>query len=209
MNVVADLSDRLGEVREGVSLLAQEDEWDLGKDLPSEATEYRGPVAVEAWDPLVQASSKAWTYTEGGTPFLPTAKRSQGYVFLVEVAGAWEVWARFQVEGSSNVQFRVKKLATAPDLELAMAVAEDEAQERGGDVGALLADKGRAWRKSKPSEELIREAVRVGVPSRDIERILGSKAGGKAGKLSDHISRVKATKALDHNATKIKDRGSK
>ena len=63
--------------------------------------------------------------------------------------------------------------------------------------------------KSKPSEELIREAVRVGVPSRDIERVLSSKAGGKAGKLSDLVSRVKASKALDHNVVKIKERGSK
>jgi superfamily II DNA or RNA helicase len=210
INVVADLSDRLGEVRDGVSFLAQEDEWDLGRDIPSEATEYRGPVQVERWDPLVQASSKAWTYTEGGVPFLPTAKRSQGYVFLVEVAGAWEVWGR-EVggpKGRPGLAY-VARMGSAPDLELAMAVAEDEAQERGGDVGALLADKGRAWRKAKPSEELIREAVRAGVPSRDIERVLASKASGKAGKLSDLVSRVKASKALDHNAVKIKERGSK
>jgi superfamily II DNA or RNA helicase len=210
INVVADLSDRLGELREGVSLLAQEDEWDLGRGIESEATEYRGPVQVERWDPLVQASSKAWTYTEGGIPFLPTAKRSHGYVFLVEVAGAWEVWVREKFPlGGYSTPYRVARVAGAPDLELAMAVAEDEAQERGGDVGALLADKGRAWRKSKPSEELIREAVRAGVPSRDIERVLASKAGGKAGKLSDLVSRVKASKALDHNAVKIKERGSK
>jgi superfamily II DNA or RNA helicase len=209
MNVVADLSDRLGEVREGVSLLAQEDEWDLGKDIPAEDVLYRGPVRVEQWDPLVQASSKAWKYTEAGTPFLPTAKRSQGYVFLVEVAGAWQVWAReFSGVGPRHAA-RVVKLATAPDLELAMAVAEDEAQERGGDVGALLADKGRAWRKAKPSEEMIQQAVRVGVPWRDIERITASKAGGKAGKLSDLIDKVQASKALDHNVQKIKERGSK
>jgi superfamily II DNA or RNA helicase len=208
MNVVADLSDRLGELREGVSLLAQEDEWDLGKGIPDEATEYRGPVRVEQWDPLVQASSKAWTYTEGGTPFLPTAKRSQGYVFLVEVAGAWQVWSRDRA-GKAGTGMHVRRLATAPDLELAMAVAEDEAQERGGDVGALLADKGRAWRKAVPSGELYSEAVRVGVDPVAIQRILSSKAGGKAGKLSDLVSRVKATKALDHNVVKIKERGSK
>jgi superfamily II DNA or RNA helicase len=207
INVVADLSDRLGEVRDGQSFLAQEDEWDLGKHLPDESVVYSGPVRVEQWDPLVQASSKAWNYTAAGVPYLPTAKRSQGYVFLVEVAGAWQIWSRekFDKPGPS---FWVRKLATAPDLELAMAVAEDEAQERGGDIGALLADKARAWRKAMPSAAMYTEALRLGL-EKDIDRIRASKAGGKAGKLSDLISKVEATKALDHNAAKIKERGSK
>lgn len=206
---VADLSEKIGDVRDGVSLLAMEDEWDLGRDIePDEDTSYRGPVRVEAWDALVQASSKAWKYTAEGTPYLPTAKRSAGYVFLVERSTGWQVWARekFPLGGHSTAH-RVRGLATAPDLELAMAEAEDIAQEMGGDIGALLADKGRAWRKGIPSHQMIEQAARVGVPYAEVQKIITSKAGGKAGKLSDLIDRVTASKALDHNVRKIKERG--
>jgi superfamily II DNA or RNA helicase len=207
---VADLSENAGDVREGESFLEMEDRWDLGQDIPEDESQaYRGPVRVERWDPLVQASSKAWKYTAGGVPFLPTAKRTEGYVFLVERAGAWEVWARERREVlATGGPYRVSKLATAPDIELAMAVAEDEAQERGGDVGALLADKGRPWRKGRPTDAALAEARRELDP-KVIERIMSSKAGGKAGKLSDRIDIVKATRVLDRVVGKIKERGSK
>lgn len=200
---VADLSDRIGEVRDGTSFLAMEDEFDLGKDIePDEDMAYRGPVRVEQWDAIVQASSKAWKYTEDGVPFLPTAKRQMGYVFVVDTAAGHEVWAR----DATTKGARVHKLSTAPDLELAMAEAEDQAQEMGGDIGALLADKGRPWRKAVPSLEQLSEARRKGIPEAEIQKILASKASGKAGKLSDLMSRVEASKALDHNVTKIRER---
>lgn len=204
----ADLSENIGTVQDGVSLTVMEDQWDLGKDIPDESTTWSGPVRVEQWDPLVQASSKAWKYTVGGTPYLPTAKKQAGYVFLVQDAsGAWQVWSREigRLPARQNRAY-VSRLATAPDLELAMAVAEDEAQERGGDVGALLADKGRAWRKGKPTEKALAEARRLLDPA-DIDRIMSSKAGGKAGKLSDLIDRVTASRTLDPVTVKIKERG--
>jgi superfamily II DNA or RNA helicase len=204
---VADLSDRIGEVRDGTSFLAMEDEFDLGKDIePDVDMAYRGPVRVEQWDAIVQASSKAWKYTDGGVPFLPLAKRSALYVFVVDTANGYEVWAREIERLSRSNEFRVHKLSTAPDLELAMALAEDEAQELGGDIGALLADKGRPWRKAVPSLEQLSEARRKGIPEAEIQKILTSKASGKAGKLSDLIDRVTATRALDHNVTKIRER---
>jgi superfamily II DNA or RNA helicase len=204
---VADLSDRIGEVRDGASFLAMEDEFDLGKDIePDVDMAYRGPVRVEQWDAIVQASSKAWKFTDAGIPFLPLAKRSALYVFVVETTAGHEVWAREIERLSRSNGFRVRKLATAPDLELAMAEAEDQAQELGGDVGALLADKGRPWRKTVPSLEQLSEARRKGVPEAEIQKILTSKASGKAGKLSDLIDRVTATRALDHNVIKIRER---
>jgi superfamily II DNA or RNA helicase len=197
---VADLSDHIGESRDGQSFLAMEDEFDLGKDIEDEDNAYRGPVRVEQWDTLVQRSSKAWKYTAGGVPFLPVAKRGEGYVFIVDNT----VWLRRQYGGKA----RVSKLATAPDLELSMAIAEDEAQEAGGDIGALLADKTRPWRKAVPSLEALAAARRAGVPESDIQRILASKASGKAGKLSDLIDTMTATRVLDHNVTKIRERAS-
>jgi hypothetical protein len=88
-----------------------------------------------------------------------------------------------------------------------MAAAEDIAQDLGGDIGALLADKTRAWRKAMPSPEMTGEARRRGVPEREIGRILTQRAAGKAGKLSDLIDKVTASRSLDRVAQKIRERG--
>lgn len=200
---VADLSDKIGQVKDGQSFLAMEDEWDLGKDIePDVDNAWRGPVRVEAWDAMVQASSKAWKYTAGGVPFLPTDKFDRGYVYIVQTVAGWEIWSRMHVAGRRSHNVR---LSTAPDLELAMGLAEDEAQERGGDIGALLADKTRPWRKAVPSEAMVAEARRL-LDEVEVQKILSSKASGKAGKLSDLISRVKASRFLDPNIEKIKER---
>jgi superfamily II DNA or RNA helicase len=206
---VADLSDKIEEVQEGKSFLAMEDElFDLGADIPQdEDNAYRGPVRVDQWDALVQRSSKAWKYTEAGVPFLPIAKRGLGYVFVVQHLDRAEVWARRAPVREAG-KARVGKLATAADLELAMAVAEDEAQELGGDIGALLADKTRPWRKAVPSLEAISAARRAGVDEASIQKVLASKASGKAGKLSDLIDRVTASRVLDHNVQRIRERAS-
>lgn len=202
---VADLSDSIKESTDGKSILQMEDEFNLWDEAPEEEKAYTGPVRVEQWDALVQQSSKAWKYTEGGIPFLPLRKRSELYVFIVDTAVGFEVWGR-EAHALRGGQAKVHKLATAPDLELAMALAEDEAQERGGDIGALLADKTRPWRKAVPSLEMLAQARRVGVDEAAIARILSSKAAGKAGKLSDLIDKVTASRVLDRNADKIRER---
>lgn len=211
----ADLSDSpLPAGQEGKSLLAMEDEYDLGRDIePDPEHAYSGPVVVERWDAAVQRSSKAWKYTQAGAPFLPTAKKQHGYVFVVERDSEWTVWHYgprpdlFMVRGQPRQGMRSSKLATAPDLELAMALAEDEAQERGGDIGALLADKSRAWRKAVPSEEMQAYAIKLGL-SRELGQIMEKRAGGKAGKLSDLIDKVVASRTLDPIVQKIKERAS-
>lgn len=204
---VADLSDSPIEPADGKSLLAMEDEWNLGKDIPADQDNaWRGPIRVEQWDQLVQRSSKAWKFTTGGVPFLPTAKRAQGYVFIVQTARGHEVWARQRPDAPGLQPALVQRVTTAPDLELAMALAEDEAQERGGDIGALLADKTRPWRKQVPSADMLSQARRVGVDESAIARVLSSKSAGKAGRLSDLIDKVTASKLLDPNATKIRER---
>jgi hypothetical protein len=205
---VADLSENVGQVTDGVSLLEMEDQWDIGRGIQDTPEAYSGPVRVEAWDAAVQASSKAWQYTAGGVPFLPTAKGGQGYVFCVQdMSGTWEVWSRAR-ETPSWVRPLVSRQATAPDLELAMAVAEDVAVDLGGDVGALLADKSRAWRKAVPSAELQGLAQSLGL-GKELIKIMEGRAGGKAGKLSDLCAKVQASKVLDRVADKIKERGSK
>ena len=202
----ADLSDKLAEVADGQSLLAMEDQWDIGAGIEDKPAQYVGPVRVEQWDEMVARSSKAWKYTAGGVPFLPTAKKRQGYVFIVGT----DVWARTESDAWNEAGRHVSvKVASAPDLELAMALAEDEAQERGGDIGRLLADKGRAWRKAVPSQDMQDQARRVRVPEADVVRILTSKQSGKAGKLSDLIDKVTASRVLDPIAARIKERASR
>jgi superfamily II DNA or RNA helicase len=190
---VADLSESpLAEVEDGKSLLTAEDEYDLGSILDTEDRSYRGPVRVEEWDLAVQASTKAWKYTTAGVPFLPTAKRSAGYVFVVGT----QIYV-YGPHPSNPRRMGARRIATAPDLSLAMAVAEDEAQERGGDIGALLADKSRAWRKSVPSADMVGMALRSGVTQAQVDRILAQRAAGKAGKLSDLTDSLLASQVLD------------
>jgi superfamily II DNA or RNA helicase len=199
---VADLSESpLAEVEDGKSLLQAEDEFDLGAELDNEDRAYRGPVRVEEWDLAVQASSKAWKYTAAGAPFLPTAKRSKGYVFVVGST----VYA-YGPHPTNPRRMGARKLAAAPDLSLAMALAEDEAQERGGDIGALLADKGRAWRKQVPSVDMVAMALRSGVTQAQVDRILAQRASGKAGKLSDLTDSLLASQVLDPIVKRIEER---
>lgn len=198
----ADLSDRPLELQDGKSLLEMEDEYDLAAGLlDNEPQHYRGPVRVEEWDLAVQASTKAWKFTEAGAPFLPTAKRSAGYVFVV----GSEVWA-YMPNPKNPRKYGAKRMAMAPDSSLAMAVAEDVAMDLGGDVGALLADKSRPWRKAVPSVEMVQGALRDGVPQREVDRILALKASGKAGKLSDLRDRVRASQLLDPIIQRIQER---
>jgi superfamily II DNA or RNA helicase len=190
---VADLSDRPLDPAADGPLTVMEDQWDIGKELDerAQADLWTGHVDVREFDPLVQRSSKVWKHTEHGTPFLPISK-DQEYVFIVGTS----VFAR--QDG------RIKRLhADLPDLGLAMSIAEDEAQERGGDLGRMLADKGRAWRKLKPSEAMRSYALMLGL-DREVARIMASKAGGKAGKLSDLIDKVVATRALEPAVERIK-----
>lgn len=199
---VADLSEApLAEVEDGKSLLAAEDEYDLGAELDAEDRAYRGPVRVEEWDLAVQASSKAWKYTRAGAPFLPTAKRSKGYVFVVGST----VYV-YGPHPKDRRRYGAKRLAVAPDVSLAMALAEDEAQELGGDIGALLADKGRAWRKAVPSVDMVGMALRSGVTQAQVDRILAQRASGKAGKLSDLTDSLLASQVLDPIVKRIGER---
>lgn len=199
---VADLSEApLAEVEDGKSLLAAEDEYDLGAALDVEDRAYRGPVRVEEWDLAVLASSKAWKYTKAGAPFLPTAKRSKGYVFVVGST----VYV-YGPHPRDKRRYGAMKVATAPDVSLAMSLAEDEAQERGGDIGALLADKSRAWRKQVPSHDMVAMALRSGVTQAQVDRILAQRAAGKAGKLSDLTDSLLASTVLDPIVGRIEER---
>jgi superfamily II DNA or RNA helicase len=196
----ADLSDKPIQAKDGASLLEMEDEWDIGAGLLVEADRaYEGPVVAREFDPLVQRSSKVWAFTEAGCPFLPVGK-APDYVFLVHEPDGWAV---FWYAGGRGAR---RLLRAIPDLELAMTLAEDEATDRGGDIGRLLADKGRAWRRERPSTSQMEMAVSVGIPVRHVEELLRSRHGGKAGRLADMIDRARASKRLDPMVIRILER---
>ena len=200
LRTVADLSDRPGLVAEdGKSLLALEDEFDLSRDLePDPVDAYGGAVRLEQFDPLVAQSSKVWTKTQGGALFVPAGR--DAYVFLAPDTEGLAV-AIVERTGGRRVHRRI------PDTELAMAMAEDLAVEHGGDMGRLLADKTRAWRKGRPTADspMLALAERMGL-SAEVDKIMSSKAGGKAGKVSDLINRVKASRQIDPAVAKIRER---
>lgn len=194
---IADLSDKRIEAVDGASLIALEDEWDIGADLIAETDRaYAGPVVAREFDPLVARSSKVWAFTDAGIPFLPIGK-APDYVFLVLEGDRWSV---FHYAGGTGAR---RILPGIPDLELAMALAEDEANDRGGDVGRLLADKNRPWRRERPSMNQMEMAVAVGIPVRYVEQILNSPRGGKAGRLADMITKAKASRRLDPMVERI------
>jgi hypothetical protein len=195
---IADLSDRPGlEPEDGKSLLALEDEYDLSRDLePDPELAYAGAVDVRRFDPLVLRSSKVWTKTKGGALFIPASPGE--WVFLAPDSIGLSV-CFVNSRGGQRVHRMI------PDTELAMAMAEDFAMEHGGDMGRLLADKDRPWRKGVPTQAAREEAKRLGLEA-ELARIMASKSAGKAGKLSDAISRTKASRMIDPVVEKIKAR---
>jgi superfamily II DNA or RNA helicase len=194
-----DLSDRPLDPKAEGALTVMEDEWDIGKHLDDQARHWTGEVDATQFDPLVARSSKVWQRTKGGVWFVPISTNRE-YVFLVDA----DIFALTRDAG----RVRVSKIGEAPDVELAMQVAEDEATERGGDLGALVADRTRPWRKRVPEADgkMLARAGRLGL-SGEVDRIMKAKTGGKAGKVSDLIRRVEASRSIDPMVIKIKKLG--
>jgi hypothetical protein len=199
----ADLSDKPLDRRAEGALTAIEDEWDIGQGIEDAERHWTGKVDVTQFDPLVTRSSKVWRKTKGGTFFLPISKQ-QEYVFVVGTSVfAYQDASKL---GYVRGQMRIVRLhKDLPDLDFALSVAEDEAQERGGDLGKLLADRNRPWRKQVPSGEMLARARQLGVGA-EVDRIMADRAGGKAGKVSDLMARVIASRAIDPMVERIKEK---
>lgn len=204
MCTVADLSDKPLDRRAEGALTAMEDQWDIGKELDEAEREklWTGRVSAKEFDPLVRRSSKVWRVTEHGTPFLPISKEGE-YVFIVGTS-VFEYRNKFHMHSGEVRKHALRLHKDLPDLEMALTIAEDEATDRGGDIGKLLADRNRPWRKAVPSTEMQEYAQRLGL-GKELAAIMGSRAGSKAGKLSDLISKVQATRALEPMVEKIKE----
>jgi len=203
---IADLSDRPLDRKADGPLTVMEDEWDIGRHLDEESRHWTGKVDVTQFDPIVSRSSKVWAKTKGGAWFLPLSKDRE-YVYLSDEGDGTSVYVLTRPDTDRGRTIRAERVATAPDLEMAMALAEDEATERGGDLGALLADRTRPWRKEKPKSDspMVQYARRLGL-SGEVDRIMSSGAGGKAGKISDLIRRVEASRSIDKAIQQINAR---
>jgi superfamily II DNA or RNA helicase len=203
---VADLSDRPIDRKADGPLTVMEDQWDIGRDLEETARHWTGKVDVTRFDPIVAARSKVWARTKGGHWFLPISKDRE-YVFLLDGPdGNTDIYVLTRLL-AEPLRVRADRVQSVPDRELAFSLAEDEATERGGDVGALLADRTRAWRKGKPGDKMLDYARRLGLGD-EVDRIMSATAGGKAGKLSDLIRRVEASCSIDKAAQQIRERQS-
>lgn len=203
---VADLSDRLTDRKADGPLTEMEDAFDIGRDLEEAARHWTGRVDATRFDPIVARSSKVWAKTKGGHWFLPISTDRE-YVFIPD--GDTSIYLLTRPD-RDRVAIRIERLhADLPDLELAMQVAEDEATDRGGDLGALVADKTRPWRKQvpKPGSPMLAYASRLGLDG-EVARILKTPAGGKAGKVSDLIRRVEASRSIDKAVERMKERAN-
>lgn len=201
-----DLSDRPLDPKSEGPLTVMEDAWDIGKDLDEQARHWTGKVDATRFDPIAARRSKVWTKTQGGTWFVPISADRE-YVFLHERPEGTSIYVLTRAElkqvGITCVHRDV------PDLELAMTLAEDVAADLGGDVGALLADRTRPWRnqKPKPDDRMIQYGRRLGLGG-EIDRIMIGKAGGKAGKISDLIRRLEASRSIDKAVERIRGRAA-
>lgn len=195
LNSVADLSDHPDlKAADGQSLTELEDEYNLNDFGPDAVNAYAGPLEVVQFDPLVAASSKAWGKTLGGALFLPAGPDN----YIAILPGYWVALVG-RYGGGKMLQRDI------PDVELAMALAEDAAIDHGGDMGRLLADKTRAWRKGMPSDAAKDRAIRKGL-GKDLERIMAGKSAGKAGRLADVMDRKDASLVIDPVVSRVKER---
>ncbi len=203
---VADLSDRSLDRKADGPLTVMEDAFDIGRDLEEATRHWAGRVDATRFDPIVSRSSKVWARTKDGHWFLPISTDRE-YVFIPDASTSIYLLTR-PTPGRGTVVTQGLH-ADLPDLELAMQVAEDEATERGGDLGALLADKTRPWRKQVPKEgdKMLTYASRLGLDG-EVARILAGKAGGKAGKVSDLIRKVEASRSIDKAVERMRERAN-
>lgn len=197
LNSVADLSDHPGLARaeDGQPLAALEDQYNLNDLEPDAPSAYSGDLRLVEFDPLIARSDKVWGKTSGGALFVPA-----GQADYVAILPGYVV-ARVGRRGGGKVI-----CADVPDLPLAMALAEDTALKVGGDMGRLLADKTRPWRQGVPSPATQAAARAMGL-GRDVDRIMGQRASGKAGRLSDLIDKVTASRVIDPVVARMKGTG--
>jgi len=209
-----DLSDRPLDPKSEGPLTVMEDAWDIGKDLEEAARHWTGKVDATRFDPIAARRSKVWTKTQGGTWFVPISAERE-YVFLHERPEGTSIYVLTRPTSTVQQALDRERRAVAidcvhrdvPDLELAMTLAEDVAADLGGDVGALLADRTRPWRnqKPKPGDKILAKAHHLGLTG-EVMRIMSASTGGKAGKISDLIRRVEASRSIDKAVERIKER---
>lgn len=201
---IACLSTKpVDEPKNGQSLLDLENFFDAGIGPEAEEdTYYRGPVEVSEFDLLRANSARAWQRTKDGHPFMPAGK--DGWVFLTEHDGTYDVqWTakpghagryaccEFAHHCKCTRWLEVRKWATehtSLPLDLAMAWGEDFAVDLGANPFETYTSRKASWRKQKVSPEMYALAKSLG---------LRGSPESRAGKVSDAIERVQASRRID------------
>lgn len=139
-----------------------------------------GKITAEQVD-LFHGSDTVWLQTRAGTWFIPTRDYTY-FLWPDETDGGWKI-GRCGVYNAKGGQW----LKGGLSLDYAMAIAEQGARS----MDATLTERGRDWRRGKPSDPQIGLAERLGIEVGELRR----------GALSDAIS--------IHYASRILDRGKR
>jgi superfamily II DNA or RNA helicase len=215
LRTMADLSEKAldpEKAKSGRTLTELEDEFDAGEGVEEDTPQwYVGETVVKEFDPLGGKTmrSKVWIRTDGGTHFIPAG--TNAYVFVMEYPepGKWSVSycskdVRTPVyvcdtHGEAGVPQSLRRGPCCKakhvgltshaglDADAAMTAAEDLAVDMGADT-MNLANRKAKWRSGAPSDKMKGLAMRLGAPWDGTEN---------AGKLSDRISRIEATRRID------------
>lgn len=203
---LVDLSDKPITPKDGQTLTEAEDEFDEREGADSVQwfkPIHDGPVVVLDFDPVVQASARAWNRTKDGAYFLNTGTTDADvYVFILPSTdpdadpGTYDVaWATHKKGVTYYAPGRPENGRggevtehTGLSLEMARAWGEDVAEDMGGAAFALLVDKQRGWRKTRPSQAQLDLAVRLGVTVPE---------GASKGEVASLIDAVFASRRVD------------
>jgi superfamily II DNA or RNA helicase len=195
LRTLVDLSERREDLDpediEDLSLIELEDALLEAEGEAQDITieEYYGETAVQDFDPLNRTGIGAWLKTAGGVYFMSTG---EAYVLISPSVEpntfdvAWlTVDARHRIDGKAGDVTEHQGLS----LEMACSWAEEALEGLGGDAGMMLADRRKAWRRSKDiSDKQRRMAAGFGVEIAEDMR---------KGDVSDLIAVAVASRRID------------
>jgi hypothetical protein len=152
------------------------------------AEDYRGPVKVEAFDPL--GRDRRWQQTPAGTWYMGAGGKA--YVFLVESLtgdpGTYDVVTCSAPTWPPSPEWASGTKHVELPFDMAINWAEGVAEEMGGWGHKTLTGRKSAWRKKEPSEKLLRKAA--------VHRI-SVVPGWDAGQVADAIDTKLAANRID------------
>lgn len=176
------------EVQPGESITEAQERVAKEHEEGMERTRIQGARAARQVE-MFASSHSVWLQTKGGTWFIPL-KGGAVCLFSPDGGGRWSVGIKMDREAGV---WRYKGLDS---LEVAMAWGEQIA----GELDPMLAEKGRAWRKTKPSQAQVDLAARLRLA--EPEELAVMRRGALSDLLSVHFA-SRTLRDLDAAAKKV------